>query len=179
MHQALSAGRPELVGYWDADLATPLSAVSDFVAVMQRYPGLLACMGARAQLLGKRITRHASRHYLGRVFATVASLVLRLPVYDTQCGAKIFRNSPLVRDAFAEPFLSRWIFDVEILARLGLMVGTEALRDRTYELALREWHDISGSKLASRDYVTAARDMWRIWRMLRRSGAVGTTRPSV
>ena len=168
MLEGLSREGTDLVGFWDADLATPLSAVADFVTVMDRDPSLLVCMGARAQLLGRRISRSAQRHYLGRVFATAASMVLRLPVYDTQCGAKLFRQDPAVRLVFATPFLSRWIFDVEVLARLGAVLGASSLRERVYELVLRQWEDVSGSKRSTSVYVIAIRDMWRIWRTMPR-----------
>jgi hypothetical protein len=69
---------------------------------------------------------------------TLISVALGVKSYDTQCGAKIFRKE-LLEPAFSEPFVSRWIFDVELLLRLG---------DRTIiECPVREWHDVPGSKV--------------------------------
>lgn len=141
---------PEFVGFWDADLATPLSAIPRFVAILESRPRLLGAIGARVKLLGTTIERSAVRHYLGRVFATAASLVLGLAVYDTQCGAKLFRAGPLLRAAFAAPFHSRWAFDVEVLARLeeaSRRAGAPPVADTIVELALEEWRDVRGSKL--------------------------------
>ena len=109
--------QPELIGYWDADLATPLDAVDEFVDLLDRRPDVDIVIGSRVKLLGRRIDRHAFRHYAGRIFATAASLALRLDVYDTQCGAKVFRLNSQIRRVFATPFVSQWVFDIEILAR--------------------------------------------------------------
>lgn len=107
-------GNPQLFGYWDADLATPLEAIPDFLALLGKRPEIDIVLGARVQLLGRQIRRRSNRHYSGRMFATGASLVLGLPVYDTQCGAKIFRACDHTRVAFLRPFRTRWVFDVEI-----------------------------------------------------------------
>ena len=123
-------------------------------------------MGARVQLLGRSISRRASRHYIGRVFATFASIILRLPVYDTQCGAKLFRNSPLLQQIFAEPFKTRWVFDVEILARYLSMVDTnlqQILSERIIEYPLESWTDVSGTKVRIKDYVGSGLNLVRIW----------------
>jgi len=155
-------GGPTFVGYWDADLATPLSAVSRFVGALDGRPELVAVIGARVKLLGTVIDRSAVRHYLGRVFATAASVVLRLAVYDTQCGAKLFRAGPLLRAAFGAPFRSRWAFDVELLARLNeaaLRAGSRPAGDTVIELALDEWRDVGGSKLAAHAMARAALDL--------------------
>ena len=95
---------PLYVGYWDADLATPLDSVIRFREALQSNPQLALVMGSRVALLGRRIRRKWTRHMLGRAFATAASVVLGLSVYDTQCGAKLFRVNPAMRTIFAAPF---------------------------------------------------------------------------
>ena len=171
MRRAFETGA-RYVAYWDADLATPLELVPAFEAVLEKDPGLLLVLGARVQLLGRQIERRLTRHYAGRLFATAASFTLRLRVYDTQCGAKMFRVTDEVRGVFADPFRSRWIFDVEILARLLERcrgAGESRPERRMYEYPLPRWTDVQGSKLSLRHYVNAALDLAGIWRRHRPS----------
>lgn len=148
-------------GYWDADLATPLDHVGEFRALLEQTQASMA-LGARVQLLGRDIRRTLPRHYLGRVFASVVSLTLRLPVYDTQCGAKLFRCDNSLRAVFGQPFSSRWIFDVEIMARYRNLLGDGF----AIEVPLQSWRDVSGSKLKARDFVTSGFDFLRILRQV-------------
>ena len=168
MNKAFALGA-RYAGYWDADLSTPLEQIPDFRAVFDRRPGTVAVLGSRVRRLGADVRRDPLRHYLGRIFATLASLVLGLPVYDTQCGAKMFRVRDDVKALFAEPFLSRWVFDVEILARFRAAcrrAGTSSA-EGVFELPLDCWHDIAGSKLKGGHMIAALLDLLRIRRRYR------------
>jgi len=162
--------RPSLVGFWDADLSTPLTAVADFLNVAAKFPDVDLILGSRVLLMGRDVRRKASRHYLGRVFATAASLALDLPVYDTQCGAKVFRANEALGRVLSTPFCSPWIFDVEILARyIALRVddGGTPRRSRIYELTVPAWHDVPGSKLKAWDFVRSIGELAAVWRSRR------------
>jgi glycosyltransferase involved in cell wall biosynthesis len=165
LHAIGHSGAP-VVGFWDADLATPLDAIADLLGILDSRPDIDMVFGARVKLLGRRVERRAARHYLGRIFATVVSNLLRMPIYDTQCGAKLFRVTPLLRGALGQPFSSRWVFDVELLARFIRSSGgnAEAVRDRIYEFPLHAWNDVAGSKVRPKDFLRAFADVAMIWR---------------
>lgn len=129
----------EWVGYWDADLATPLTDLPEFLAFGELAHGRVdAIIGSRVQRLGSEIVRSHMRHLVGRGFTTLARILLRVGCYDSQCGAKIFRTA-LTSAVFREPFTTRWLFDLEILLRLR--------NANIIEFPLPRWKDIPGSKV--------------------------------
>ncbi len=159
---ALAGGAP-IVGYADADLATPRLELLRLRDELVRRE-LSVVTGARVKLVGVQIDRKAMRHYLGRVFATCAALVLRTPYYDTQCGAKLFRATPLLQLALEAPFRSRWAFDVELLGRLMVGMGNEPGLDMSTlrELPLETWVDVGESKLRPGGMIRSGLDLARI-----------------
>jgi glycosyltransferase involved in cell wall biosynthesis len=166
LREAFSRGH-DYVGWWDADLATPLEEIGRFVAALEAAPEREIVFGARIQMLGCEIERSAARHYLGRVFATAASYVLGLPVYDTQCGAKLLRGTPALAALFEEPFTSRWVFEVELLARLiraRRRAGGRPAAESVLELPLLVWRDVPGSKVRPSDFVRGLAALLRIRR---------------
>jgi glycosyltransferase involved in cell wall biosynthesis len=171
----------EYAGFWDADLATPLEQIADFVRVLDRKPYIDAVFGSRIRLPGRVILRKEYRHRLGRLFNAVVSRLLGMPIYDTQCGAKLFRNTPENRAVFAQPFTVGWIFDVEILARLIASRrgwGLPAVSETVYEYPLDYWEDVAGSKLRSSDFLKAILETAGIWWRYLRPGLPIQPRPA-
>lgn len=157
-----SLARYPLIGYWDADLSTPLDEIAHLVEALSDNPRCALALGSRVKRLGSAIERRAVRHVLGRIFAACASGVLGVSVYDSQCGAKIFRTEA-VPVLFGAPFITRWLFDLEMLVRLRNEPGA-AIVDRTIEVPLRGWREVGGSKLRARDLIAVPLELVTIRR---------------
>lgn len=153
----------EYIGFWDADLGTPLDVIPKFTDLLDpgKYQSVFGC---RIQRLGSNIRRKPSRHYIGRFFATLISHILKLPVYDTQCGAKLFRNGDDIKKAFSVPFMTKWVFDVELIARLQKISKARDVNfaDTVYEYPLEKCYDVAGSKVKFRDGFRALFDLLKI-----------------
>lgn len=164
MRRAIADGA-EFVGFSDADLATPPEELLRLVgvAVSTRHDAVLGSRVARA---GASIERRPTRHYLGRVFATYASLVLGASIYDTQCGAKFFRVTPTLARALEEPFVSRWVFDVELLGRLAYDPVAPVPESALLEVPLDAWRDVAGSHIRVTAVPRIAADIVRATRSL-------------
>lgn len=153
---------PQALAVADADLSTSFDEMSRLARrLLESDCDVL--QGSRVRLLGKDIERSSLRHYVGRISATLISVVLDLPIYDTQAGAKVFSMRALNSSLFQEPFMSRWLFDCEIFLRarqLGL---------RVMEEPLERWHARTlDSKVNITSYLYSLRDLLRIRRRYRR-----------
>lgn len=157
------------IGYLDADHAVPAEEMLRLIAVLNEHEKIDVVLGSRWLHLGVEIKRSAVRHYASRVFATFASNILQIPVYDTQCGAKVFRVTPHLVHVVSSPFASRWAFDVELLGRLlKPAAGREGYREnQLLEVPLNQWREVSGSKLGAAGLLLGLLELFGIWRRLR------------
>jgi glycosyltransferase involved in cell wall biosynthesis len=137
------------LGYFDADLATPLAIAGDFKAKMEGS-SFQWVFGSRILTVNSQINRKPYRHYFGRIIATLISLQLQLEIYDTQCGAKLFRRE-ICEGLFAKPFISPWLFDVELFHRMIRQIGRSETKQRIFEYALPIWTDRDESKITFLD----------------------------
>lgn len=159
LHVTASGAWPVL-GYWDADLSTPLDEVEHLLSALVENPACRLVLGSRVKRLGSHIDRKVSRHVLGRIFAACASGILGVEVYDSQCGAKLFRRDA-VSIFFRDPFLTRWLFDLEMLVRLRNEAGMGAV-EMAREVPLRRWEEVRGSKLKLSDMFRVPAELLRL-----------------
>ena len=160
MIMAFDSGRYDFVAFWDADLAAPLNEIAALETSAVTGNKRIA-MASRMKRLGAEVERKAHRHVLGRIFSTFTSIILKLPVYDTQCGAKLFSSS--VKPIFEQPFISRWLFDVELLARYHNTYGLKAALEGVFEVPVGKWKEKGGSKLGIMHMMKAPAELFMIW----------------
>lgn len=152
------------LGFVDADGSCTATEVTRLAALAFAQPAeeTAALFASRIKMLGRTVRRLWQRHLLGRVFATLASELLNIPVYDSQCGLKLVPRPAYARIA-ADLQVRGFAFDVELLTAL---VDTGC---RVREVPI-DWHETPGGKVRLlRDSWRMARDVWRI-RRRRRNG---------
>ena len=158
------------IAFLDADLATPLDAILDFISVANRLPEINVVFGSRCGGMGRRVYRKFSRKLVSLICAFLGRLATGLPIRDTQCGAKLFRNTPEFRRSLSEPFKAGWLFDVELFLRIS-EPGVSQTR-KFFEFPVIQWTEIPGSKIKFQDILKSGIKMLHLifsqWKIRRR-----------
>jgi len=157
---ALDLTESKYIAYFDADLATPIEELYRLYLLIHQGPYKMI-MGIRLFLRGHLIDRSPFRYWIGKGFSKLASLLLGVTFKDTQCGIKIFKKTENLKSHFQEPFVSKWIFDVEILKRL--ISDSHYSKDSFFEEPLVSWHEVGGSKIKWHSFITAFWDLKNIF----------------
>jgi glycosyltransferase involved in cell wall biosynthesis len=111
--ETFSRSDADLVGFVDADCATPPRELLRLAHAARRVDGAIASRRHPASLLPAR--RPLAREITSAGFAGSVRLLMGLPYRDTQCGAKVLRR-PVVRDVLPRLAARDLLFDVDLLA---------------------------------------------------------------
>jgi glycosyltransferase involved in cell wall biosynthesis len=141
----------EWLGFVDADGSCSASEVARLIRMTQSgLTSPCAIFASRVKMLGRNVDRLFKRHLLGRVFATLVSELLDIPVYDSQCGLKMVPRRAYESVA-AKLQIKGFAFDVELMVAL-LDTGCQI------EEVPIDWSEVPGGK------VKLFRDSWRMAR---------------
>jgi glycosyltransferase involved in cell wall biosynthesis len=135
-----------MLGFLDADLATAPEEWLQMAKYKEQHPQFGAIVGSRIQRLGAAINRDDSRSLFSSIIKKFIKIILKTPFQDTQCGAKIFQRD-LVPFLFSQPFMTHWLFDVEIFLRLQKKFGKTTLQKGVLEFPLMHWTEVGDSRL--------------------------------
>lgn len=155
----LAAPDTQWLAFVDADGSVSAGEVARVLGLARSLPAdsqaLPALFASRVKMLGRTVDRHFKRHLLGRVFATLVSELLHIPVYDSQCGLKVMPRSAF--QAIQQRLtITGFAFDVDLLAAL-IDHGTPVV-----EVPI-DWHEEPGGKVhLLRDSWRMACDVWKI-----------------
>jgi glycosyltransferase involved in cell wall biosynthesis len=144
----------ELIGFVDADCATPPSQFGQMVQAADDADGVIASRRLPASITPGN--RTASRTITSVGFAWLVRHAFDLPYADTQCGAKVLRHDVVEK---VIPLMSSrdFLFDVDLLVT-ARRVGFDLVEVPTI------WIDQSGSKLdARRDALRMLAGTARLW----------------
>lgn len=147
------------IAYLDADLATSLEECLEISENVTNETVL--AFGSRISKIDSTIERKFHRFIIGRIIATFISKQLRLKVYDTQCGCKIFERE-ISNQLFSTKFISKWLFDVEIFHRLIAIYGLDRMKIVTKEIPLKTWIDFDESKVKMTYFFKLWLDLYQI-----------------
>ena len=127
----------ELIGFVDADMATPPEAFYSLMKNIGNYDGILASRWMKESIIKTKQT--AIRIITSRGFNFLIKSILFLPYKDTQCGAKLFRKKA-IESVISDLGITRWAFDIDLIYKL-----------RKKNFKIKEiptiWEDKRGSKL--------------------------------
>ncbi len=129
------------IGFFDADGATAPDEMIRILNLLIARPELDSVIGCRLKALGYFVDRSTKRHISGRIFATLLSTILKIPVYDSQCGAKLFRSKIISDSLLSLCDNQNWLFDTQLVVTLYHM------RAALLEVPI-SWHDAPGSKVS-------------------------------
>lgn len=139
----------DYIGFLDADLSTDFQDFDDLVKTIETTDFHIV-NGSRISRMGANITKESARKIISMTINLIITKILGMSFRDTQCGAKIMRKE-LIPVAFETPFITKWLFDVEIFMRMKGFFGKQKAKEMIYEQPLKRWIHADGSKLSMRD----------------------------
>lgn len=148
------------VGFMDADLAVKFSEVPSMIDCFTKNKEINTVIGVRSRLAGHKVDRSFPVYALQRVIAQMGGALFSPKVTDTQCGAKFF-DAKVVKKVIKEPFISKWLFDQELLARI-FHLPENAYKNWLYEHPVSSWTEIGNSTRKFSDYFKSLKDYFKI-----------------
>ena len=104
----------DLIGFVDADMATPPEAFYSLVSSVGNCDGVIASRWNSKSIVTKQTTFFKVKSF---IFNLIVRSLFFFPYRDTQCGAKIFTRKA-VEMVYDKMSITKWAFDIDLLYKL-------------------------------------------------------------
>ena len=150
------AEHTDLIGYADADGATPPRAFLELVRHVGKADCVIGSRWVRGAVIHQSQAGH--RQFASRAFHLVVQLFFWMNIHDTQCGAKVMKREVVEK---IHPYLRI----ADLAFDINLLVSIKRAGFRILEVPT-EWTDQAGSKVTAslfRSSLTMFLSVVRIW----------------
>lgn len=139
---AIECKKYNYYGFIDADLEIPLAHL------LKLYNTTLdsnALLGLTYRDEAYSVKSKVPRYLGNKIIKIISSFILKYDqtIEDTQCGCKIFSSK--ITHIFKQPFISSWLFDIELLLRLRDFPGTISGKITTTRLSRLDFAESNSS----------------------------------
>lgn len=159
METSLAKNEFNFLGYLDADLAIPLNELLRLKKLAETNYEFV--FSSKKDTSDNELEVKFKRYFIGRTLSTMVGLSLKLTIYDTQCGCKMMSNK-IAQVVFKEPFISSWLFDIEIFWRIINRFGRDYLLSSSKEVPVKKLIDRGGSRIKIVDLISLPYEFLKI-----------------
>jgi len=135
--EGFKIAKGDLIGFVDADNSTSPEEFQNLLKNIKNFDCIIASRYIKKSIVKPK--QGIMRIISSRGFNLLVRILFGLNIYDTQCGAKLFKKKA-IKDVIKKLDITRWAFDIDLLYNLK----KNKYKIKEYPTV---WEDKSGSKL--------------------------------
>ena len=110
--EGFKRAKGDLIGFVDADMATPPNSFYNLIKNVDNYDGVIASRWMKESKI--KIKQPLLKRIGSRGFNILVRLLFNLKFKDTQCGAKLFKKY-VIKNILNDLKITKWAFDINLL----------------------------------------------------------------
>lgn len=143
--ESINLGKFDYVGFTDADFSAKPTEIIRLLKIICTSKKHMV-FGARIKLENNLIITSRFRYLQGLGYNFLVWKMFGKKFLDLQCGLKFFVVDDQFIKSLIDPFINKWLFDLELVLRLKQLVGLDL-----QEVVLDSWVHVVDSKVSPRD----------------------------
>ena len=115
LKEGFKIAKGDLIGFVDADNSTKPEDFEDLIRNIGKYDCIIASRYIKGAVVKPK--QSITRIIASRVFNFLVRFLFNIKIYDTQCGAKLFKKE-VIKNVLPKLDITKWAFDVDLLLKI-------------------------------------------------------------